>query len=116
MGHFGKVTQFADLPSDKQLLGYIRKAAQLNRDGVKKPQTVIRKERSKAPLLIPSYLAPLSRRIKKPPTTFDRLSYSHKKEYLEWITEAKREETRQKRMKTAIGWLAEGKPRNWKYM
>src|SRR5438034_768187 len=49
-------------------------------------------------------------------TAFENFSYSHKKEYLEWITEAKRDETRQQRLKTAIEWLAKGKPRNWKYM
>ncbi len=116
MGHFGKVTQLADLPGDRRLLRYIRKAAQLNRDGVKKPQTIIRKRKSKVRLLIPGYFGAALKKNKKAATTFDHLSYSHKKEYLEWITEAKREETREKRMETAIGWLAEGKPRNWKYM
>ncbi|MEO7266129.1 MAG: YdeI/OmpD-associated family protein, partial [Ferruginibacter sp.] len=42
-------------------------------------------------------------------------AYSHKKEYLQWITEAKTEDTRNKRMATAIEWIAEGKGRNWKY-
>jgi len=46
---------------------------------------------------------------------FENLSYSHKKEYVEWITEAKREETRLKRMATALEWMAKGKPRHWKY-
>jgi len=48
--------------------------------------------------------------------SFDNFSYSHKKEYVEWITEAKTEATRQRRLATSVEWLAEGKARNWKYM
>ncbi len=46
---------------------------------------------------------------------FDGFSYSHRKEYVEWITEAKGEDTRSRRLQTTLEWLAEGKPRNWKY-
>jgi uncharacterized protein YdeI (YjbR/CyaY-like superfamily) len=53
---------------------------------------------------------------KKALETFDQFSYSHKKEYVEWLTEAKRDETRAQRLETTIAWLAQGKPRNWKYM
>jgi uncharacterized protein YdeI (YjbR/CyaY-like superfamily) len=52
---------------------------------------------------------------KKALDTFESFSYSHRKEYVEWITEAKTEATRMKRLKTAIEWLGEGKSRNWKY-
>ena len=64
---------------------------------------------------IPSYLKAALAKNKKAGKTFDDFSYSHKKEYVEWITEAKTVETREKRLKTAIGWMAEGKERNWKY-
>ncbi len=47
---------------------------------------------------------------------FEQLSYTNRKEYVDWVTEAKREATRQKRMATAIEWMTEGRPRNWKYM
>ena len=117
MGHFGKVTSLADLPSDKELAGYIQKAAQLNREGIKMPRAVIqRKDKPRPPLTIPGYFTTALNKDKKAATTFENLSYSQKKEYLEWIMEAKREETRDKRLKTAISWLAEGKLRNWKYM
>jgi uncharacterized protein YdeI (YjbR/CyaY-like superfamily) len=56
------------------------------------------------------------RKNKKALATYEQFSPSHKREYLEWITEAKRDETRQKRVQTAIEWMAEGKARNWKYM
>ena len=46
---------------------------------------------------------------------WDGLAPSHRYEYLEWITEAKRPETRAKRIGQALQWLAEGKRRNWKY-
>ncbi|HNU43178.1 MAG TPA: YdeI/OmpD-associated family protein [Cyclobacteriaceae bacterium] len=48
--------------------------------------------------------------------TFTNFSYSNRKEYVEWITDAKTETTRERRITTAIGWLAEGKVRNWKYL
>ena len=48
--------------------------------------------------------------------TFENFSYSHKKEYVDWITDAKRDETRKRRLQTTIEWLAEGKPQNWKYL
>ena len=48
--------------------------------------------------------------------TFEAFSYSNRKDYVEWVTEARRDATREKRMATAVEWLAEGKPRNWEYM
>jgi uncharacterized protein YdeI (YjbR/CyaY-like superfamily) len=56
------------------------------------------------------------RKNKKAAVTFNGFSHTNKKEYLEWITEAKREETRSKRLQTAVAWMAQGKPRNWKYL
>jgi uncharacterized protein YdeI (YjbR/CyaY-like superfamily) len=53
---------------------------------------------------------------KKALTAFENFSYSHKKEYVQWITEAKREETRKQRLTTAIEWMAEGKSRHWKHV
>ena len=56
------------------------------------------------------------RKNKKAMETFEEFSYSHKKEYVEWVTEAKTEETRNRRLATTIAWLTEGKSRNWKYV
>jgi uncharacterized protein YdeI (YjbR/CyaY-like superfamily) len=47
---------------------------------------------------------------------FAAFSPSHKREYIEWLVEAKTTETRQRRLETALEWIGEGKPRNWKYM
>lgn len=113
MGRFGCLTKLSDLPSDKVFAGYIKKAARLNEDGVK----VARKPapKVKAALKPPSYFLAALRKNKKAKDTYDAFSYSHKKEYLQWITEAKAEETRKRRLAQAIEWMAAGKARNWKY-
>ena len=113
MGHFGHIRSLDDLPSKRTLAGYVKKAAKLNEAGVK----VARSPRAKAakPIRIPEDLAAALRRNRKARETFESFSPSHRREYIEWITEAKRAETREKRLATTIEWLEEGKPRNWKY-
>jgi uncharacterized protein YdeI (YjbR/CyaY-like superfamily) len=115
MGHFGRVASLKDLPSDRQFIEYVRKAANRNRQGIKKPAD-LKPKSARRELTIPKYFGAALRRNKKAATTFNGFSYTNKKEYLEWITDAKREETRSKRLQTAIAWMAEGKPRNWKYL
>lgn len=112
MGQFGRVTKLSDLPSDKVLLGYVQKAAKLNEEGVK----VSRPKKEKQAIPMPADLAAALKKNAKARTTFEGFSPSRKREYLEWIVEAKTDETRAKRLGTAIEWMAEGKPRNWKYM
>lgn len=114
MGQFGRITALSDLPADKVLLGYIKKAVQLNEGGLKRPVVARPKERKRV-IVPPEFMAAL----KKHPQAkgvFKGFSYSHQKEYVEWITEAKREETRRRRMEKALEWLAQGKPRHWKYI
>jgi len=114
MGQFGKLKTLSDLPADRVLLGYIKEAARLNEEGIKrpaKPRPKVRKE-----LVVPDFLAAALKKNNRALATFEGFSYSHKKEYLEWITEAKGEDTRQRRLSTAIEWMTQGKPRNWKYM
>jgi uncharacterized protein YdeI (YjbR/CyaY-like superfamily) len=115
IGHFGRVTSLKDLPSDRQFIEYVRKAAEVNRQGVKKPAD-LKPKSARQELTIPEYFRAALRRNKKATATFNGFSYTNKKEYLDWITEAKREETRSKRLQTAIAWMAQGKPRNWKYL
>lgn len=112
MGHFGRIASMKDLPSDKQLVGYIKKAAELNERGVQKKRTPQGRQRISVPTDLKAALAKNS----KAKRYFDNFSYSHKKEYVQWITDAKHEETRQRRLKTAIEWLSRGKPQNWRYM
>lgn len=112
MGHMGRITSVKDLPPKKILVKYIKEAIVLNEKGVKVPKKkpVISKE-----IPVPEDFANALAKNKKANTVFDKFPPSHKKEYLQWIMEAKREETRKKRIDTAIEWIADGKGRNWKY-
>jgi uncharacterized protein YdeI (YjbR/CyaY-like superfamily) len=113
MGHMGKITSLADLPSDKVLIGYIKEAARLNDEGIKLPPR--KKVAAKKDFVIPLYFSTALSKNKKASIAFEAFSPSHKKEYVDWITEAKTEDTRNRRMATALEWIAEGKGRNWKY-
>ncbi len=110
----GKITQLSDLPSDKEMLSYIREARRLADDG---PRATMRKKTAPKPEIEPpaEFAAALAKN-KAAALTFQNFSPSHRREYIEWIIDAKRPETRDKRIETALGWLADGKPRNWKYM
>ena len=111
MGQFGRIAKLSDLPPKKTLSGYIKKAMKLNEAGTKVPNRVkVNRE-----LPIPHYFAAALKKNRKASATFSRFSPSHQREYIEWVTEAKREDTRKRRLDQAIMWLAEGKPRNWKY-
>ncbi|HYR47006.1 MAG TPA: YdeI/OmpD-associated family protein [Thermoanaerobaculia bacterium] len=113
MGSLGRITSLEDLPSDKKMIGYLRKAAALNESGT--PARPRPKKRPAARLVVPEDLAAGLKKNKAAAATFEEFSPSHRKEYIEWITEARRDETRQKRLSTTLAWLAEGKSRNWKY-
>ena len=112
MGSYGKLASLKDLPPKKTLLAHIRKAAKLNEDGVKAPA---QRKGAKPPPQAPDDLAAALRKNKAAQATYDAFPPRCKREYVEWITEAKREETRVKRLAQAVEWMAEGKRRNWKY-
>jgi uncharacterized protein YdeI (YjbR/CyaY-like superfamily) len=114
MGQFGRITKLGDLPSKKVLAAYIKEAMKLNDDGVKAPTRV--KPKVPRELVIPDDVAKALAANKAARATFEKFPPSHKREYVDWITEAKTETTRARRLETAIEWMAEGKPRNWKYM
>lgn len=110
---YGDIKSISDLPPKKELAVVIKKLAQLNEQGVKiaRPKRAPKKEAKTPPAL-----AAALQKNKKAASTFENFSPSHRREYVEWITEAKSDETRQRRIDQAIGWIAEGKSRNWKYM
>ena len=112
MGNFNKITSLKNLPPDRVLIQYIKEAVRLNEEGVSLPST---KKTAKKEIPIPEELTTALRRSKKAKEAFDRLPPGHRHEYLEWITDAKTEGTREKRIATTIEWLAEGKTMNWKY-
>jgi len=113
MGQYGRITNVKDLPPQKILVGFVKEAARLDELGVKR--TAKRPTAPRPPLPTPDDLALALKKNKKAATTFENFSPSHRREYIEWITEAKRPETRAKRLEQTIEWLAEGKSRNWKY-
>ena len=114
MGQFGKLTSMKDVPSDKSLTAGIRTAMALNDAGVKKAQS---KAAARSAPLVPGDLAALLAQKKHTAArkTLDGLSPAAQRDYIDWITEAKADATRQKRIATALEWLADGKRRNWKY-
>lgn len=114
MGSFGRITSLKDLPADKVMLGYIRQAVKLNASGAPARLRPVAKGKPK-PMAVPEDLAAALKKNKKAAAVFAAFSPSKRKDYIEWLTEAKREETRAKRLATAIEWIAEGKARNWKY-
>ena len=114
MGQFGRITSLKDLPAKKTLVGYVKKAAELNEAGIKTPARVKQRTKTKE-LSVPDYFIAAIKKNKKALATFDGFPYSKKKDYVEWITGAKTGETRDRRTKTAIEWMSEGKARHWKY-
>jgi uncharacterized protein YdeI (YjbR/CyaY-like superfamily) len=112
MGSFGRLTSRKDLPSDEVLIKLIRQAVELNENGVKVDK---KKPAAKKELVVPDYLTAALKKNKAAQKTFDNFPPSCRKEYVEWITEAKTEPTREKRLAQTLEWLAEGKRRNWKY-
>ncbi|MBL8692813.1 MAG: YdeI/OmpD-associated family protein [Planctomycetes bacterium] len=113
MGSFGKLSSVEQLPSKRDLTAYIKKAMKLNEEGIKAPREKTTKDKKPA-VMHPDFAAALKKN-RKASATFEAFSPSHKKEYMEWISEAKQDATRQRRLKQAIEWLEEGKSRNWKY-
>jgi uncharacterized protein YdeI (YjbR/CyaY-like superfamily) len=113
MAQFGRMKSIDDLPDEKRLIGYVRKAAALNRAGIKAPARS--KPKKKSPPKVPDYFKAALAKNAKARKTFEKFSPSQQKEYVEWVSEAKRDDTRRQRLQMSILWLAEGKPRNWKY-
>jgi uncharacterized protein YdeI (YjbR/CyaY-like superfamily) len=113
MGSFGRITSLKDLPSDRTLNRLIKRAAKLNADGVKTPRTAAA---PRPPLVVPTFLTTALKKNAAARQSFGAFSPSHQREYVEWLTEAKTDATRDKRLATALAWMAEGKRRNWKYM
>ena len=111
---FGRVTSVKDLPTRSAFLRLVREAAKLNEDGVKPPSRAV-VDKSKTVRAPADLLAALKNNARAR-AAYDEMSPSHKREYIEWVTEAKRDETRKQRVAAAVEWMAEGRIRNWKYV
>jgi hypothetical protein len=112
-GQFGKITTLEDLPSDKELSRILKIARKLNDDEVKAPP--MRKGPRPALTAPPDLVAAIAKN-KKAKATFDGFPPGQKREYIAWVLESKQAATRERRIKTAVEWMAEGKVRNWKYL
>ena len=110
-GQFGRITSVKDLPSKTELTRYIKKAMQINEEGVSVPKA----KKARPALPVPAELSAALAKNKKARAAFEAFSPSHQRDYSEWIGEAKREETKAARVAQAVEWIAEGKPRHWKY-
>jgi uncharacterized protein YdeI (YjbR/CyaY-like superfamily) len=116
MGTFGKVAGLKDLPSDKMMLGYFRQAAGFITRGERTTSLVrAAKKKVKPAPEVPVELAAALKKNKAAAKVFAEFSPSCKREYTTWIDEAKRAETKEKRVAQAVEWMAEGKQRHWKY-
>jgi hypothetical protein len=118
MGSLGRITSLKDLPPDRQMAGWIRQAAGYMDSGLYTSPIAARNrvvKPEKAPIEEPPAFAAALKKNRKAASAFARFSPSCRREYVEWIADAKREETRAKRVATAVEWIAEGKQRNWKY-
>jgi uncharacterized protein YdeI (YjbR/CyaY-like superfamily) len=114
MGQYGRITSIADLPKPSMLAAQIKEAVKLKDAGIKPPSRP--RSTEKKGLEVPNYLTAALKKNKNALATFENFSYTNKKEYVDWIIEAKTDETRNKRLSTAVEWMAEGKIRNWKYL
>lgn len=107
-----RLSSMDDLPSDALLKRTIKAAMQLNEKGIKVERS---KTTKKPPVKTPTYFMAALKKNKKALGAYQAFSPSHKREYVEWITDAKASDTRQRRLTQAVTWIAEGKARNWKY-
>ena len=112
MGSWGRITSVEGIPPDAEIVEFVRVAAELNEKGIKSPK------RQPKPVVVdmPADFLKAIKANKKALATYEQFSPSNKRDYADWINSAKSEETRDERMKTAVVWMSEGKPRMWKYM
>jgi len=114
MGQFGRITKKSELPGRRELAAYVKQAMARVEAGASLPPK--KKPAPKAELPVPDDLTAALRKNAKARATFERFAPGYRRDYIEWIVEAKRDETRQRRVAQTVEWLAEGKTRNWKYM
>jgi len=113
MGNFGRITSLDDLPAKGKLVRLLRAAARTNEAGADAPRRPRRQKKPEA--RVPPDLAAALRKDARARATFEAFSPSRRRDYVEWIVEAKAKETRARRLAQAVLWMAEGKARNWKY-
>lgn len=114
MGNLGRIVSIADIPPERKMIAWIKEAMELNINGVKVPRKNILA--TKMVVDPPDWLLKAIQKNKLAWKSFQAFTPGKKKEYIEWLTEAKSEATRNSRLTQALAWIEEGKSRNWKYM
>jgi len=115
MGQFGKLTALDDLPKDSVLLACVR-AAVAQREAPSSKIKRARKPGKELPVPADLKKALAAKSNAKAAMTFKNFAPSARREYIDWLLDAKQPATRERRLRTTIEWLTEGKPRNWKYL
>lgn len=110
-----RVTDVSQLPADDILIDYIRRAVALNARRASEPRKPSTPRKPRPEAAVPSDLADALRKNAKARAAFEAFPPSHRREYIEWIEEAKQDRTRARRLATTLEWLTQGKDRNWKY-
>lgn len=116
MGSLGRITGLAALPADRVLLAYMSQAAGFVESGQRTKSIDRTKKPPKKPVRVPAELSAALEKNRMATKVFSEFSSSAKREYADWVAEAKRPETRAKRVKQSVAWIAQGKQRNWKYL
>jgi hypothetical protein len=111
-GGLGHLRTVDDLPKTDRLVAIVKAAAALNENGV-----ALKREKTaaKPPVKPPAYFLAALKKNRQAMATYDAFNPSNKREYVEWVTEARSDDTRDRRLAQAVEWMAEGKSRNWKY-
>jgi uncharacterized protein YdeI (YjbR/CyaY-like superfamily) len=112
-GPMDKLTSVKDLPAKSTFARYVKRAIELNASGATVPRAPTKPKKA---LVMPDTFRTAIDKNAKARRAYEAFSPSHQREYIEWITDAKQDATRDRRIAQAVEWLAEGKPRNWKYM
>jgi uncharacterized protein YdeI (YjbR/CyaY-like superfamily) len=115
MGNFGKITSMDDVPADKELKKILKEAAAKIDSGERNKNWEGRGTKNRGEAEVPEALASALKKNKLAAKQFETMSPSCRREYCEWIADAKRDATRDSRVATALEWISEGKQRNWKY-
>ncbi len=110
MGHFGRIRRVEDLPAERTLISLIKRAVLLNEAGVR-----LHRAKPRPELRTPPFLMAALEKDQRALASYNGFSVAQRREYIEWVSEAKTEATRRRRVATAVEWLSEGKQRNWKY-
>jgi len=113
MGHFGRITKPSDLPAERDVVNFVRASVALVDAGTPRTQSGAAKKPRAVP--VPADLAAALKNDARAQTKFAAFAPSHRREYIAWITAAKRPETRATRIATTVEWVGAGKTRNWKY-